>query len=106
MPNCPCLNVGTPKRPIYMPIEVCVIAPAQRKLRLNEMQTAEMIKSASRPPGERAFMIERAVNEIAELPNDPHAAAFGMEIERHIMTVQNLIGIPLQELSEPHVFGL
>lgn len=34
----PCLNVGTPKKPNYLPAELCTIAPGQRRLKLDERQ--------------------------------------------------------------------
>ena len=83
----PCLNVGTPKKPIYLPAEVCAIAPGQRRLKLDEKQTAAMIKSAAQKPDLRAYNIERSVNEKGNLPNDPHVRAFGMQVNQAMATV-------------------
>lgn len=85
----PCLNVGTPRKPIYLPAEVCTIAPGQRRLKLDEKQTAAMIKSAAQRPEERAWNIGCSVNEKGCLPQDPHVRAFGMDIQKSMMKVKN-----------------
>ena len=46
-PNVPCLNVGTPRKVIFIPAEVCKVAAGQRRLKLDEHQTAEMIKTSA-----------------------------------------------------------
>ena len=35
-PEVPCINVGTPTKPVWLPPEVCWIAPGQRRLKLDE----------------------------------------------------------------------
>lgn len=43
-PHLPCLVVGDPARPVYLPLEVCDILPGQRHLRkLNERQVGECL---------------------------------------------------------------
>ena len=95
LPHVPCLNVGTPRKPIYLPAEVCTIAPGQRRVRLDEKQTASMIKTAAQKPDERAWNIERSVNEKGCLPNDPHVRAFGMVIEPSMIAVRPFPSLPL-----------
>jgi len=90
----PCLNVGTPKRPVYLPAEVCTIAPGQRRLKLDEKQTAAMIKSAAQKPDQRAWNIERSVNEKGNLPNDTHVRAFGMNVSQSMVTVRPPACVP------------
>ena len=46
-PTIPCLNVGTPRKVIFIPAEVCKVAAGQRRLKLDEHQTAEMIKTSA-----------------------------------------------------------
>ena len=98
-PTAPCLNVGSPQRPSYLPLEVCSIAPGQRRLKLDERQTAEMIKTAAKKPHERAAFIEKAVNEQAQFPNDPVAKAFGLKINPKMMEVNLQWSVSLEELS-------
>lgn len=38
MPELPCVNVGTPTKPCWLPIEFLWVAPGQRRLKLNEKQ--------------------------------------------------------------------
>ncbi len=39
-PYMPCLNVGTPRKLIWLPAEICHICPGQRKLKLDERQVS------------------------------------------------------------------
>ena len=84
------MNVGSPKKPTYLPIEVCKIAAGQRRLKLDDRQTSEMIKTAAKRPHERAAFIEKAVNEQAKFPDDPVAKAFGLKISPKMMEVSLL----------------
>lgn len=68
-------------------MEVTKIAVGQRRLKLDERQTAEMIKTAAKKPQERMTFIEKAVNEQAKFPTDPVAQAFGMRINPKMMEV-------------------
>ena len=80
-PNVPCLNAGTRQKPVYLPPEFCSVAPGQRRLKLDERQTAEMIKTAAQKPQDRAMQIQKNLNAQAKLPNDPTVKAFGMDID-------------------------
>jgi len=40
-PGAPCLSVGSSNKPVWLPAEVCRIRPGQRKLKLDDKQTAE-----------------------------------------------------------------
>ena len=95
LPDVPCLNVGTPRKPIYLPPEVCIIAPGQRRLKLDEKQTAAMIKSAAQKPDERAYNIGVSVNDKGRLPQDPHVRAFGMDIQQDMMSVWSSLPLSL-----------
>ena len=37
-PSVPCLNVGTPRKLIWLPAEICHICAGQRRLKLDERQ--------------------------------------------------------------------
>ena len=41
-PGAPCLSVGTSARPVGLPPEVCRLKKGQRKLKLDDRQTAEV----------------------------------------------------------------
>lgn len=53
-PQLPCVQVGSPQKAIFMPMECLRIPPGQRYMRkLDPMQTSDMIKIANRKPNER-----------------------------------------------------
>ena len=59
----PCIEVGTVKS-IYFPLEVCEIVEGQRHIRkLNETQTAKMIRITCQTPSKRAEIIETGVKK-------------------------------------------
>ena len=41
-PGAPCLSVGSSGKPVWLPAEVCRVRPGQRKLKLDDKQTAEV----------------------------------------------------------------
>jgi eukaryotic translation initiation factor 2C len=45
-PDLPCLNVGSLKKPNFLPPEVCKVLPGQPYKKLNDRQVAAMIKVA------------------------------------------------------------
>lgn len=56
--NFPVVNVGSNKRPTYLPAHLCEVWPGQvSKLRLDPGETREMIKFAVRDPYENAKSI-------------------------------------------------
>ncbi|PVU88910.1 hypothetical protein BB561_005642 [Smittium simulii] len=56
-PYLPCIEFGKEN---YLPMELCSLAPGQHyKKKLNEQQTAEMIKHACQKPKQRQEMIQR-----------------------------------------------
>ena len=54
-PNLPCLDVGSRSRHVFLPLEVCCIAPNQMAKRLNQEETTQLIKLASNQPVEKRF---------------------------------------------------
>ena len=63
-PHLPCLHVGNPKKSVYIPMELCETVPGQRSLtKLNEDQTAKMIKETAKRPHERM----KAINDVVSI---------------------------------------
>ncbi|CAD7705067.1 unnamed protein product [Ostreobium quekettii] len=87
-PNLPCIDVGNDKRQILLPAEVCTIIPGQRRKKLDEGQTASMIKMAAQNPASRKQHIEYSVANHARLVNDPCAKAFRMKINPKMLELQ------------------
>jgi eukaryotic translation initiation factor 2C len=89
-PHLPCLKVGSPQRVVYLPLEVCDIIPGQRYLRkLNEQQTAQMIRLTCQAPDRRAQKISQAMNELGHQTDNDEAflAEYGVRLADRMVTV-------------------
>ncbi|KAI8923006.1 Piwi domain-containing protein [Entophlyctis helioformis] len=94
----PCIVVGDPARPVYLPLEVCEVVPGQRHLRkLNERQTAEMIKFTCQPPHIRSNKISAGITLLQQQEVDG-LADFGVSIDREMATVNARI-LPAPAIS-------
>ncbi|XP_065852608.1 protein argonaute 4A-like isoform X1 [Euphorbia lathyris] len=50
----PCINVGKPKRPCYLPIELCSLLPLQRYTKaLSVLQRSKLVESSRQKPPEK-----------------------------------------------------
>ncbi|TYZ63535.1 hypothetical protein PybrP1_010175 [[Pythium] brassicae (nom. inval.)] len=79
-PNLPPVNVGSPARPVWLPMELCELAPGQRCPIVSEADTVEIIKqTAQRPDARVNHIMEQACR--AGFENDPVLAAFGMKVK-------------------------
>ena len=66
----PCLHVGNPTKNTYLPMEVCKVVPGQRCIKkLNEKQTADMIRATARSAPDRQKEI---VNIVSALRNSAY----------------------------------
>jgi len=72
-PQLPCVQVGK-DRPIYIPMEGLAIVKGQRYMRkLNDRQTADMIKITCQKPHDRAGRITAAMNDLERDGSAVHA---------------------------------
>ena len=86
-PKLPCLVVGTNENQTYLPLEVCKIPDGQRYPRkLNEAQTADMIKIANVKPEERLRNIRAGIPLIQE--NSAYYENFKLGFGKELMNVQ------------------
>ncbi|PSC71066.1 argonaute 1 isoform B [Micractinium conductrix] len=92
----PCIAVGNGK--VILPPELCTIAAGQRRAKLTETQTAEMIKTAAQRPDEKARWIDSVVQQKAGWGTDPGVRAFGMRVDGKQMQVQARV-LPNPRLS-------
>lgn len=85
-PNLPCLLCGT-KRNAF-PLEVCRVVPGQRYPRkLDEMQTANMIKFTATKPQDRQRRVLDGMNQLK--PNEtPQLNDLGMVVDTRMLQVQ------------------
>ncbi|RKP00133.1 hypothetical protein CXG81DRAFT_5897, partial [Caulochytrium protostelioides] len=82
----PCIVAGDPARHIYLPLEACDIIEGQRHLRkLNERQTAEMIKFTCQPPHIRSNKI--SAGDAARSADQDVLTAFNLSIGCEMTTV-------------------
>ncbi|KAK1384139.1 Argonaute 1 [Heracleum sosnowskyi] len=84
----PCLQVGNPQRPNYLPMEVCKIVEGQRySKRLNERQITALLRVTCQRPGERENDITRTVRHNA-YAEDPYAKEFGIRISDKLASIE------------------
>ncbi|TPX39954.1 hypothetical protein SeMB42_g06174 [Synchytrium endobioticum] len=93
--NLPCLVVGDPARHVYLPMEVCEIVSGQRHLRkLNERQTAEMIKFTCQPPQTRSAKIGTGI-QILQQRDIEYLREFQVDISHEMVTIPaRILGPP------------
>ncbi|XP_077507380.1 protein argonaute-2-like [Amblyomma americanum] len=79
-PNFPCVQSGSPTHPVYIPLEVCELAEGQHcRKKLEESQTAEMIKRTAKPPAKRFLEIRQSVRDMVST-SDKYLREFGVKI--------------------------
>lgn len=105
-PYLPCLKVGSIQRAVFLPLEVCDIIPGQRYLRkLNEQQTAQMIRLTCQTPDRRANKIAQAINDLGLAERNTGIIAsdkdflenFGVKVSEEMME------IPARVLDPPTI---
>jgi len=97
-PHLPCLIVGDPSKHVYLPFEVCEILPGQRHLRkLNERQTAEMIKFTCQPPHVRSNKISTGI-EVLQGGGANYLDEFGVAVGSEMVIVNGRV-LPAPAIS-------
>lgn len=92
-PNLPCVLVG---RDVLLPMEICSILPGQRLTRkLDERQTAEMIRHTCQKPHVRANKITTGVQQL-EYGRNPYLKEAGMRISNQMATIDARVLPPPQ----------
>lgn len=81
--------IQTTKKGVILPAEVVIIAPNQRfPFKLDDRQTANMIKFAVTRPSERAKDIEHGLS-LLKWNDDPFLRNYGMRINSDMVTVRS-----------------
>ncbi|PIA35484.1 hypothetical protein AQUCO_03500088v1 [Aquilegia coerulea] len=84
----PCLQVGSPERPNYLPMEVCKIVEGQRYAkRLSDRQITALLRATCQRPHARERDILGMVRRNA-YNNNPYAEEFGIKIGDHLASVE------------------
>ncbi|KAF9120015.1 Eukaryotic translation initiation factor 2C [Mortierella sp. 14UC] len=97
-PFLPCIGVkGRDNQTMYFPLEVCNIVPGRRYTkRLNELQTAEMIKGTCITPDQRAAKIQASF-PVLDFEHNEYLKGFKMEISKEMQVV------PARVLPPPQI---
>ncbi|KAG0005891.1 Eukaryotic translation initiation factor 2C [Entomortierella chlamydospora] len=84
-PSLPCVTVG---KTAILPLEVCTVIEGQRYMKkLDERQTADMIKFTSQPPAARANNIKDGV-KLLNYEDNEFIKDFGMKISNEMATIR------------------
>lgn len=86
-PNLPLVEVTSKKRVMY-PMELCFMQKGQKyPYKLDEKQTANMIKFAVSRPAERKKSIQTGL-DMLDWKNDPYLRNYGLEIDPTMLTTE------------------
>ncbi|GIY90905.1 protein argonaute-3 [Caerostris darwini] len=90
-PHLPCLQVNPEKKRIFIPLEVCEIEEGQHcKKKLDEKQTAEMIKFTAKPPKQRFDKVRESL-KTANFNQDPCVREFGMKVSTEPLDLEGRV---------------
>ncbi|KAK4779556.1 hypothetical protein SAY87_015662 [Trapa incisa] len=76
----PCINVGKPKRPTFIPIELCTLVPLQRYTKsLTNLQRASLVEKSRQKPQERMRVLSDALKK-SNYSKEPLLLSCGIDI--------------------------
>lgn len=80
-PSLPALQAGSDAKPVYLPMELCKIAPGQRYVKkLNEKQVTAMLRATCQRPPDREQSINKMVG-CNNYNNDNLVKEFGLRVK-------------------------
>ncbi|KDP30816.1 hypothetical protein JCGZ_13759 [Jatropha curcas] len=87
----PCLDVGKPKRPNYLPLELCSLVSLQRYTKaLSPMQRASLVEKSRQKPLDRIKTVTDAMRNY-HYDDDPVLSACGVKIEKQLTQVDGRV---------------
>ncbi|GMY09800.1 protein argonaute 16 [Fagus crenata] len=87
----PCVDVGKPKRPNYVPLELCKLISLQRYTKsLSSVQRASLVEKSRQKPQDRIRTLTDAVRNY-HYDNDPVLAECGISIEKQLTPVEGRV---------------
>lgn len=95
-PNLPVVNVGSSRRPIYLPAELCEVIEQPYHGRLTDRETSNMINYACNPPATNAASIVNDGLRLLGLRDGP-IDGFNISVE------QEMIAVPIRMLQPPQL---
>ncbi|EEF34625.1 protein argonaute 4 isoform X1 [Ricinus communis] len=83
----PCINVGKPKRPTFIPIELCSLVSLQRYTKaLNTLQRASLVEKSRQKPQERMSTLSNALKS-SNYDAEPMLRSCGVSISTSFVQV-------------------
>ncbi|XP_076942798.1 protein argonaute 4-like [Bidens hawaiensis] len=87
----PCINVGKPKKPIFLPIEFCTLVSLQRYTKaLNTLQRASLVEKSRQKPQERMRVLNEALRD-NKYDDEPLLRSCGVKISKDFTQVDGRI---------------
>ncbi|CAN8247031.1 unnamed protein product [Cochlearia groenlandica] len=94
----PCINVGKPKRPTYIPIELCSLIPLQRYTKaLNTFQRSALVEKSRQKPQERMSVLSKAL-KVSNYDAEPLLRSCGISISSSFTQVEGRV-LPAPKLK-------
>ncbi|XP_073037967.1 protein argonaute 4-like [Primulina eburnea] len=87
----PCINVGKPKRPTYIPVELCSLVSLQRYTKaLTSFQRASLVEKSRQKPQERMSVLSNAL-KTNNYDSEPMLRSSGVSISSGFTQVEGRI---------------
>ncbi|XP_045814117.1 protein argonaute 16 isoform X2 [Trifolium pratense] len=87
----PCLDVGKPNRPIFLPLELCSLLPLQRYTKaLSPVQRASLVEKSRQKPQERIKILTNAIGNSC-YDDDAVLTACGISIDKQFTPVEGRV---------------
>ncbi|XP_010521596.1 PREDICTED: protein argonaute 4 isoform X2 [Tarenaya hassleriana] len=94
----PCLNVGKPKRPTYIPLELCELVSLQRYTKaLNTFQRSALVERSRQKPQERMNVLSKAL-KVSNYGTEPILRSCGISISPSFIQVEGRV-LPAPKLK-------
>lgn len=87
----PCINVGKPKRPTYVPVELCDLVSLQRYTKaLSSLQRSSLVEKSRQKPQERMRVLSDAL-KTSNYGSDPMLKSCGVSINPSFTQVEGRV---------------
>ncbi|GKV08262.1 hypothetical protein SLEP1_g19919 [Rubroshorea leprosula] len=87
----PCVNVGKPKRPTYIPLELCSLVSLQRYTKaLSTLQRASLVEKSRQKPQERMSILTNALRN-SKYDAEPMLRSCGISINSSFTQVEGRV---------------
>ncbi|CAI0397258.1 unnamed protein product [Linum tenue] len=87
----PCINVGKPKRPTYIPLELCTLVSLQRYTKaLTNLQRASLVEKSRQKPQERMGVLSHSL-KTSRYDEEPLLRSCGLSISNSFTQVDGRV---------------